>query len=162
MTGKREKRSFFNFGYSTILLSFVMLCIVTFSVLSLVTAYSDYKLSKKVADSTMAYYETQELVYKKLAALDDFLWESYQAATNENDYYTLLVEKLQEHGTITDNSYGLVFVFQEPITENNQLEITLHFLYPQEDTDTFYEITEWKSVHTATDVPEDETLNLIQ
>ena len=45
----KSKFHFSNFGFSTILLTFVMMCIMTFGVLSLITANSDYKLSQKVA-----------------------------------------------------------------------------------------------------------------
>jgi len=38
----KKKIEFSNFGFSTILLCFVMICVVTFSALSLVSAYSDY------------------------------------------------------------------------------------------------------------------------
>ena len=64
MTKKKENRGFSNFGFSTILLSFVMICVVTFSALALVTANSDYRLSKKVADKTAEYYTAQEKAYE--------------------------------------------------------------------------------------------------
>ncbi len=47
----KKRREFSNFGFSTILLTFSMICIVTFSALAFVTANSDYKLSKRVADN---------------------------------------------------------------------------------------------------------------
>ena len=52
----KKRREFSNFGFSTILLTFSMICIVTFSALAFVTANSDYKLSKRVADNNSSYY----------------------------------------------------------------------------------------------------------
>lgn len=54
---KKGPRIGLNIGASSILVVFVILCLVTFSVLSLVSANADYKLSKKVADRTLAYYD---------------------------------------------------------------------------------------------------------
>lgn len=59
-----------NFGFSSILISFIMICIVTFSALALVTANSDYKLSRKVADRNQQYYLAQEQAYEKLSQID--------------------------------------------------------------------------------------------
>ncbi len=42
----KKRREFSNFGFSTILLTFSMICIVTFSALAFVTANSDYKLKR--------------------------------------------------------------------------------------------------------------------
>ena len=83
----RHKRfgGFSNFGFSTILLSFVMICVVTFSALSLVSAYSDHKLSQKVADRTTAYYAAEERAYEKLARIDDILRESYLATDGKSE-----------------------------------------------------------------------------
>lgn len=161
MTKKKESHSFINFGFSTILLFFVMICVITFSVLSFTTSYSDYKLSKKVADKTSAYYDTQELLYERLLSLDYFLWEKYQSASNETEYYKQLEERLLDYGTITTSESGMAFSFQESISDGNYLAVTLLLSYPKKDTDTFYKILEWKSVYEEI-MLEDEPLNLLQ
>ena len=51
------KKRFSNFGMSTILVVFAMMCIVTFSVLAFITANSDYKLSCRVAENNSSYYQ---------------------------------------------------------------------------------------------------------
>ena len=58
-----KKVRFSSFGFSSILLIFVMICIVTFATLTLVTANSDYKLSKKVAAKSTSYYEGEEFYF---------------------------------------------------------------------------------------------------
>ena len=55
MSNKRNKT--IHIGFSTILMVFTMLCLVTFATLSLLTANADYRLSKKVASKTEDYYE---------------------------------------------------------------------------------------------------------
>ncbi len=165
MTAQKEQRGFSNFGFSTILLSFVMICVVTFSVLSLITAHSDYKLSKKVADKTMGYYAAEEIIYEKLAAWDNLLVESYLSAPNETAYYSAIADKVTDFGTFDaafeTTSEGCYLILTEDIAEDHHLSVKLSILYPTEAADTFYQITEWKSVYT-TEPPEDAFLNLIQ
>lgn len=158
---KKEKRSFSNFGFSTILLSFVMICVVTFSALALVTSHSDYKLSKKVADKTTLYYEAQESAYTKLKNLEAVLATCYLSSREEAAYYTQLGELLKDYGSFYAEAKSYYLTFTETIADNQHLNVVLRLRYPQQDSDTFYEIVEWKSVYTG-ELPEDAFLNLIQ
>lgn len=52
-----KKKNFpMNIGLSSILLIFVVLCLVSFSILSIVSANADKKLSLKVLNRSIAYY----------------------------------------------------------------------------------------------------------
>lgn len=161
MTEKKEKRGFTNFGFSTILLSFVMICVVTFSALSLVTAQSDYKLSKKVADKTRKYYEAEVKAYDIIAKIDSLLINSYYASTDEANYYTIAEDRITDYGIFEITSDAHYFLIEEQISSDQYLSIKLKITYPYESTDTFFEIIEWKSIY-KTSIPEDGTLNLIQ
>lgn len=57
-----------NIGASSILVVFILLCLVTFSVLSLVSANADLKLSKRVAEHTREYYDATSEAEEILAA----------------------------------------------------------------------------------------------
>lgn len=163
MAKQKEKRSFTNFGFSTILLFFVMVCVVIFSVLSFVTAHSDYNLSKKAADKTAAYYSAQVLAAETLTAIDLLLLDGYETAANQTDYFHLLAELLPPYGTFSENADGIWFTFSEPITETQSLSVVLHLLYPENETDVFYEILEWSSNYIETESTiEDEPLHLFQ
>ena len=157
----RKKLSFSNFGFSTILLCFVMICVVTFSALSLVSAFSDYKLSKKVADKNAAYYNTQELAYEKVAEIDTLMVDSYPSSTNATSFYDIIRPALLSYGTVTDDIDGLALTWTETIAEDHFLKITLRISYPTEATDAFVEIVEWRSYYEKAE-PEDEVLDLIQ
>jgi len=161
MRKQREARSFFNFGFTTILLSFVMICVVIFSALSLITANADYTLSKKVAEKTQKYYEAEKLAYEKLVSIDQLLLNTYQNSNNEYEYYSKLEKTMLNYGTITINDGQYYLSFTETISDQQHLSIVLSLPYPTEDTDTFYQIINWKSVYT-TGIPEDENLNLFQ
>ncbi len=55
-TEKKEPKASMSIGVSSILVIFIIICLVTFSVMSLVSARADYALSKKIADRNKAYY----------------------------------------------------------------------------------------------------------
>ncbi len=98
---KQERNNgpgFSNFGFSTILLAFVMICIVTISALSLITANSDYKLSKKVAEKNSAYYLAEEKAYEIMAQVDEQLAIAYAQSNTEHDYYKAAESALQSLG----------------------------------------------------------------
>lgn len=163
MTNKKETRGFSNFGFSTILLSFVMICVITFSALSLVTAHSDYKLSQKVADKNQLYFEAESNAYERLISIDTLLMECYTEAETKEDYYAKAASFLKTFGELQTTSDAYMLSFQEPIAENQHLSVVLQINYPTEDTDTFFKTLEWKSVYTKENLTfNDETLNLIQ
>jgi len=161
MKNKKESRGFSNFGFSTILLSFVMICVVIFSALSLVTAYSDYKLSKTVAEKTQKFYAAEEIVYEKLIFIDTLLMECYLQSTDADSYYAAVNDTLINYGTLEHLTDGYYLSFKETIAENQHLSIQLQICYPTKDTDTFFKVTKWKSVYNKNTFA-DETLNLIQ
>lgn len=55
----RNRNSVISVGTVSIVLIFVLLCMLTFSVLSLVSAQADLRLSQKSADRTTAYYAAE-------------------------------------------------------------------------------------------------------
>lgn len=160
MTVKKETRGFSNFGFSSILLSFVMICVVTFSALSLVSANSDYKLSRKVAEKNQLYYEAQEKATEKLVAVEQLLMDCYLNAPDESKYYSHAENALAKYGVMENTTSGYYLSLEEPISDNNTLSIKISIHYPTENDEAFYEILEWKSVYER-EFPEDEPLNLM-
>lgn len=70
----KQKDSFHpNIGTSSILMIFVVLCLTTFGILSLVTANADKKISAKNADTVANYYDTSAQVQKSLQLVDTAL-----------------------------------------------------------------------------------------
>lgn len=160
---KQERKNapgFSNFGFSTILLAFVMICIVTISALSLLTANSDYKLSQKVAEKNTAYYEAENQAYETLSNVDQILAEAYSKSTSTNIYYKEVESSLQslDYGTY-DRTTGS-FTYEVTISENQNLQVVLYIHYPKENDESFFEIATWKSVYDVIE-PEEEILDLI-
>ena len=161
MKKQKETRGFSNFGFSTILLSFVMICVVTFSALALVTAYSDYKLSQKMAAKNTDYYKAQENAYTRLTNLDELFVSCYHASNGKDTYFEQIEAHSKDYGIFLANDGKYYLLFEEPIAQNQHLSVTLRLKYPEGKNDTFFEIVEWKSFYTR-EIPEDTFLNLIQ
>lgn len=58
-----------NIGAATILVIFIVLCLITFATLSLVSANADYRLCQKVTNRTTAYYNAVSLANEQLAEM---------------------------------------------------------------------------------------------
>jgi Flp pilus assembly protein TadG len=151
-----------NFGFPTILLSFVMICILTFSALALVTANSDYRLSQKTEANNTAYYDAEEEAYLTLAGIDSALAACYGSSTDEASYFALAAETLPElcGGSLSESADGCVLTYTTAIRDSRYLRVVLVVCYPTGTDDHFYEIREWKSVQETTYV-EDSTYHLI-
>ena len=140
---KTSKESPFqvHIGSSSILLIFVILCLVSFATLAIVSANADYKLSAKVADRTTAYYEANNLAQQKLAQLDAKLTALYAQASNKEEYFS---------------TAGHEESFLIPLSDIQGLWVSVNILYPETPPDTCYEITAWQVI--TTDEPEYENV----
>ena len=70
---KKTSYSPINMGISLMLVVFIVLCMVVFSVLSLSTALKDYRYSKTNAENTTEYYAACNQAELKLAQIKDNL-----------------------------------------------------------------------------------------
>lgn len=123
-----------NVGSSSILLIFVLLCLISFATLSIISAKADSKLSHKVLERTTAYYNACNEAEKALAGVDNTLSEVYAHSKNATDYFN----------TVGHNKSYSIF-----ISDLQTLQVTIEILYPVEDDDTFYSITSWQVLNTG-------------
>lgn len=151
-----------NFGFSSILLSFVMICILTFSALALVSANSDYRLSKKMETNNSAYYTAEKDAYLTLAAIDSTLAAAYDASLDADSYYELAAQTVPSvcGQELVGSDSGYTATYTIPVGDDQTLRISLSIRYPAEEVKTFYEITEWKTIH-ETEYVEDQPLHLM-
>lgn len=165
---KASKKKVSNIGFSTILLVFSMICVVTFSALTLITANSDYRLSQKVANRTTAYYEAEQRAYKTISMIDQKLQQIYFQTHTEKEFCKRAraaiaeIDKSDKKISLqNDNNKVLYCNFSEVITDQQHLDISLEIAYPQTDSMPFYSITQWQSVSDQPIFEEDSTLHLI-
>lgn len=132
-----KKEFSMNVGLPSILLIFVILCLISFGVLSLVSANSDRKLSQKVLDRQAAYYNACNDAEENLYFIDQKLHNALVISSNQDEYISNISE-IENH---------LSF----PISDIQTLEISLEFVNPysiQEynKQDKLFKIISWKIV----------------
>lgn len=134
---KGKKRYGLNIGTSSILIIIVILCLVCFSGLSITSANADYRLSRRLADRTTAYYDACNQAQSALAKLSAKLEELYRQSPSKADYENKIKESLQDSLTL---SYT--------INDNQTLQVSVSPLYPDTVEGDFFEITSWQVVNS--------------
>ncbi|MCH5276089.1 MAG: hypothetical protein J1E65_09620 [Lachnospiraceae bacterium] len=147
----RKKRfsgiSFSNgIGSSSLLVIFIILCLVSFATLSIVSANADYKLSSKVLERTTAYYEASNQAEHQLAELHQTLVTAYAGSSTEEEYYQ-----------ITGSDISYLF----PISDLQSLKVEVGILYPASAEGAFYQIRSWQVILTS-DFEYEGTLDLFE
>lgn len=135
-----------NIGSSSILLIFIVLCLVSFAALAISSAFADKNLSKRVAERTQAYYEACNLAEASLAQIDATLAAIYADSSDSESYFSTV---------------GRSKTYAIPISDLQTLEIIIEIKYPEKPEDTFYQIKSWK-VLTTGELEMDETLPVFQ
>lgn len=145
---RKSTRPLLMAGTSTLLLIFLSLCLLTFAVLSFLSARADLNLSTKTAERTSAYQEACNAAYGRLAEIDDTLMEIYEKTENSEEYYSSLEGLLEDY--IPDSQ---TVSFSVPLGEEQFLcvELNIHYPHPGE---TFYTISQWQTVNTADWTPD--------
>ena len=142
-----------NIGLPSILLIFVVLCLISFGVLSLVSANSDRKLSQKILDRSSAYYAACSQAEEMLYETDTKLHSICQMSDDYASYITS-VQNVQ-------NSYMFT------ISDSQALQVELEYILPYSDEeydnfddDPMYKIVTWKIINTQ-EYNYDESLHVI-
>ncbi|MCR4678487.1 MAG: hypothetical protein K5679_06990 [Lachnospiraceae bacterium] len=139
---KKKRELPLNVGTSSVLFIFVILCLVSFAILSLSSAMSDYKLSKRVVENSQAYYDACNEAEEQLASFDKTLKDLYDTGISRAGYF---------------ENVGKKKTFAIPINDIQTLEVEIRILYPESAGESFYDITSWKT-DTTGELDYDDTL----
>ena len=141
-----NKRSAASVGITSFVLIFVMLCLLTFSVLSLATARADLRLSQRSADRTSAYYDAENRANDILLDIISCL-EQYSGAGNETSFYAQVQEELEgrEGITFTDEQ---TLQYAVPLEEEQLLRVSLELSYEAFWNGSRFRILEWRTEST--------------
>lgn len=131
----KQKRYGVNVGSSSLLIIFVVVCLVSFAALSIVSANSDYKLTRRMADRETNYYNACNDAYRALADIDRTLLTICENSSSEDDFYA---------------QTGYTKSFAYPVSDIQSLRVVIQIHYPAHDGDDRYTITEWRVVTTGT------------
>lgn len=135
-------------GISLVLLIFLSLCLIVFSLLSLSGATADETLSKKAADRTTEYYRSSSLANTLLADIDHQLALYLKKAEASSDPEAVYLGQCKDISqdipeAVWDEN---TICFSVPITEDQLLQARLSITFPKQDDDTLYKILSWKTV----------------
>lgn len=146
MENKKRSTNFgINIGTSSLLLVFVILCLVSFATLSIVSANADRKLSSKVIDRSKAYYQVCNEANVKLEDIDKSLRNVYESGVSRDEFYAQV---------------GTTISFCVEVSDIQVLSVSADIEYPKEPGDSFYTITCW-SLETTGSLELDESLHLM-
>ena len=76
-----------NIGSVSLLMIFIVLCMVTLAALSLSTASGSYRSAQTLAGHTTAYYRASNKAEKKLAETEKILQACYHSSSDVDSYY---------------------------------------------------------------------------
>ena len=112
---KNESWPGFQIGTSYLLVIFIVMCLVTFAVLSLSSALKDQSYTKKVADHQTAYASASAAASARLADIDTAL----QSETPYNQLQDI------DDITITTKDSNWLISYSVPMTESQNLEVSV-------------------------------------
>lgn len=145
---KKKLSSGLNVGSSSILVTFVLLCLVTFAALSFLSANSDYRLSRQTANRTSDFYEANQMAEIYMANIEALLAKQYSIHSDEASYLQAIP------GIFADNDRILVDTSVSPITLNysivvnkaQDLQVSLSVHYPNAEDSALFHIIKWQTV----------------
>ena len=159
MERNRSQKSIISTGTTSIVLIFVMLCLLTFSVLSLTSAEANLRLIQLSADRTTDYYDAENAANDILIRIDEILNAAYQSSITADDFYVQAREALKDEPDVFLNEGG-VLSYQVPLGENQMLAVELSVSYDTLSNGHHYAIESWQAV-SGYDWNPDDTLNLM-
>jgi len=87
----KQERRFMGMGASSVLIIFVILCLTTFAVLSLMASQSDLRMSGRFRDAEQDYYEAVAKTGESLKELDRILADVRKTIDYDENYYAKLI-----------------------------------------------------------------------
>jgi len=136
-----------NIGTSSVLVTFVLLCLVTFASLAYMSARSDYKLSEQTAQRTKAYYEANATAELYMANIEGLLSKYVNTCKDEKEYKDGIEKLFDDNDMIVVKKDGDdVFIsYEVTITEAQKLSVELIANYPDKDDWMLFHIDKWST-----------------
>lgn len=150
---KKNNIPFIPVGISSLLITFLILCLAVFSVLSLSSAVAEQKLSQKTADHTLEYYTASNTANDTLAAIDEILAASAAKAQDRDTYFHLIEASLPGVQFSVNGKKASVF-WNTIVNDSQVLSVSLSIPYPINEGEALYKIRQWQVINTADWTPD--------
>ncbi|MCR5233535.1 MAG: hypothetical protein K6E53_06450 [Lachnospiraceae bacterium] len=148
---KKKVRGGVNVGTSSVLVAFMLLCMVSFAALTYVSAKSDYTLSRQTAERTTQYYEANRLAELYMTNIEGLLSKRVRDCSNAADFYSSIPELFADNDSIMvseeqypDNPVTLSYTV--PINDTLEIQVSLKTHYPEETDTSLFSIEAWNTV----------------
>lgn len=151
MTENKKFAQGVNVGSSSILVTFVLLCLVTFAALAFVSANSDYKLSKQTADRTTRFYEANHMAEVFLLNIESQIRMKMSNSDSEADFYDNIEDVFSDNDSVTVekiNDDEIHLSYSVSISDKQKLDIILCTSYSDFIENDSVSIEKWQTVTT--------------
>lgn len=160
---------FFNIGASSLLVIFLILCLVTFAILTLTSAKSDADFAEKLAHHKMNYYAACNTAESTLDKIDAVLADAWQLSdTDTATVFTEIETQLTALDSREQLQLSMDFTQSEPtisyavaIDDKQNLCVTLTLTAAPAKGEAYYRISQWQ-VQSSGEWKGDQTLNLMK
>ena len=149
-------------GTTSIVLIFVLLCMLTFSVLSLVSAQANLRLSRLSAQRTTDYYAAENAANEILIDIEDAAQSAVQARYLSSVNYDSqspafareVLKRMRQPDAVSVTEDGLLS-YQVPLGEDQNLQVELRVFPEPGDGGRHYEVRVWQAVSRYDWTPDD-------
>lgn len=160
---------FFNIGASSLLVIFLILCLVTFAILTLTSAKSDADFAEKLAHHKTNYYAACNTAESTLDEIDAVLADAWQLSdTDTAAVFTEIETQLTALNNREQLQLSMDFTQSEPtvsyavaIDDKQNLCVTLTLAAAPAKGEAYYRISQWQ-VQSSGEWNGDQTLNLMK
>lgn len=187
-TVRKSSSTFFNIGASSLLVIFLILCLVTFAILTLTSAKSDADFAEKLAHHKTNYYAACNTAESTLDEIDAVLADAWQLSDTDTSKNSINNDSSQPDSTSSDTAavfteietqltaldsreqlqLSMDFTQSEPtisyavaIDDKQNLCVTLTLTAAPAKGEAYYRISQWQ-VQSSGEWKGDQTLNLMK
>ncbi len=149
----KERKFTINIGIISFMIIFIILCLITFSVLSLVSAQSNLNMTTRSIEHTNEYYQLSSQGEESLQKVDNYLYKIYQNTSKENYYKELKgLKKIIPDIKVSNHN-----ISYDISGKNQKLHIELEVLYPGK---RLYKVKSWK-IQSNDEWTPDQTMEIL-
>lgn len=140
---KKRIRLTMNIGIISFMVIFIILALVTFAILSIVSAKSNYRSAQDYATHASYYYTLDQMASEELEKIDTQLEANAKASTSATDYFNKLsnVKAINDNITIKNHQISYTITYRE-----TKISVSLTALY---NAKTYYKLNKWQSRSSA-------------
>ena len=151
---KRRLSLTMNVGIISFMVVFIILCLVTFSVLSLVSAKSNLASANKSLSHSQTYYALNNQAQDKLEVIDQTLYDYYKQSSSSASYFAKIKGLEKKDPSLQVKGKQVSFSL---VKGSMKLVVSLKVTYPGK---ALYTVTKWQE-QSSKDWNADEKIDIL-